>query len=712
MCATLQPEISPPSEEAVRPGDLRRHASLLIVGCAAAWSALVLWHYYASLVHAFAGANPFFDHPVLFDRWLRPFSHVGEALTRSARGIAGAATVIGACVGAGHLVLSKTMRELDAAPERVLFEMGIGFGSVSLLLFGMAAAHAYTPGAVSVVVVALAALAVVAFVRDRIPLTDRRSRHDGGWSYAFAACAILALAVALVGALAPETEYDALWYHLWLPQKWLQAGRPVDIVQEYVSLYPLSWELLYGAAMIIGGAVAAKLLHWFSVLLLAAATASLAKLVFPRTDRALVAALVVTAPTVLWEATTAYADLPPAFFVTLSVIALLRYSHGQRRAWLVLAALTMGCALAIKNLSLVVALIEGAAVLVIEWRRAASVRRAIIAAALFAAIALLPPLPWYARAYAASGNPVFPDMYRVFGAQPTERWDDVNERELARFKAHFGEDGASARSAAARIAALPWDVTVHGSRYAASFGPLFVLLIPFAFLVRRGRGEAVSIACGMVIFGAIWASPVSSLQGRFLIPLVPFAAVLAAQGAAALEQAAGRGRAVITALLVCLLFANLPPFVRWHEGDRRGWDGWLTHVTRALPVAVVTGGESTRDYLERKVPSYAAWEFIDRSVPSDATVLTFSGGDHFYSDRRRIWSDSAVARAVTWGSTAGQEQQAIEAAHALEIDYVIIDKVQAATIGRLAIGSDRMRACCLDRVYEDKRFIVFRIRAR
>ena len=45
----------------------------------------------------------------------------------------------------------------------------------------------------------------------------------------------------LIGALAPEVEYDSLWYHLWLPKLWLEAGRPVDMVEEYISLWPMTW---------------------------------------------------------------------------------------------------------------------------------------------------------------------------------------------------------------------------------------------------------------------------------------------------------------------------------------------------------------------------------------------------------------------------------------------------------------------------------------
>jgi hypothetical protein len=165
--------------------------------------------------------------------------------------------------------------------------------------------------------------------------------------------------MALVGALAPEIEYDALWYHLWLPQQWLLAGRPVDIVEEYVSLYPLGWDLLYGAALTVGGAGAAKLLHFACLPLLAATTWRLARELAPDASPALAAALTVAAPTLIWEATTAYVDLALAWYLALAVLAVVRYHATHDRRWLIIGAVVLGGALAIKHLGLVAMAIIG-----------------------------------------------------------------------------------------------------------------------------------------------------------------------------------------------------------------------------------------------------------------------------------------------------------------------------------------------------------------
>ena len=57
-------------------------------------------------------------------------------------------------------------------------------------------------------------------------------------------------------------------------------------------------------------------------------------------------------PLAIWEAGTAYIDLALACYVALSAYALTRCVETGRRTWLVLAALLMGTALAVKHLAL------------------------------------------------------------------------------------------------------------------------------------------------------------------------------------------------------------------------------------------------------------------------------------------------------------------------------------------------------------------------
>ena len=138
------------------------------------------------------------------------------------------------------------------------------------------------------------------------------------------------LAVSFIAALAPETEYDALWYHLELPRQWLLAGRPVDNVTEYVSLYPMGFDLLFGIALAFGSDSAARLIEWsclgLSTLLLVRAARRVAG---PQTGW-LAAAVFAAGPAVLWEATTAYVDLALATYTLAGAVACSSGSTGGK----------------------------------------------------------------------------------------------------------------------------------------------------------------------------------------------------------------------------------------------------------------------------------------------------------------------------------------------------------------------------------------------
>lgn len=660
-------------------------------------------------------------HAFVFDPWqlhlvdapVHGLPYWREAWGRAGRACAAAALTAVASWQLGRRLDRLLLPSTTAPFERTLFAFALGVLALSELLLLCALTGTYRPAVAIVVLVASAASRPLGFVADLRALAEQARR---GWTGGLRPSqawwlvpSVLACGVAGVAVLAPETEYDALWYHLWLPVQWFAAGRLVDIVQEYPSLYPGAWELLNGAASAAGGPVAAKLLH-FACAPLAAASASLvAGAAAPRAPRLMVAAIVLTVPTVMWEASTAYVDLALTWYVTLAVAAAFRYHATDDRRWIIVCALMTGAALSIKHLGLIVLMVLAAALLVRGiWRRGA--RQPIAAVMLLTIVAFSIPAPWYLRAFANAGNPVFPEMYSVFGARPDTRWSDGVEASLGGFKARFG----MGRTPAA-LAALPWTVTTHGARFGGAIGPIFLLLMPFALGARDRRRVGV-LAAGCVIYVAVWASPLGSLQLRFLLPIVPCLAVLAAAGGEVVIESARRGfgkvaGAVAQAAIALLLLANLPLFTDWYDTERPVNGPWLSHVLRGLPAAVVVGSESTDSYLSRLVPTYRAWQAIDTGTDPAARVLTFVSGDQLYSHRQRLWSDATMATPMTWGAFAGDEAHMLAAAQRAGITHVLFDKRQfeSPDFRALAIASANTRAHYLAPFYEDERIEVVRV---
>ena len=634
---------------------------------------------------------------------------LGEAAARLLVAATGASLVGAATVSAGAIVLRIFKCRFSSRIEQLVFAAVSGVAVISYSSLLLALLGIFRPLTVAVVISVALAAGVPGARRFAagmagMPILRRPDRRSAPWL----ALIVVALGYGLVAALAPEKEYDALWYHLSLPRLWFDAGHPVDLLEEYVSLYPLTWELMFAAGMTLGGVVGAKLLHFACLPLLGLVVWRGARGFFPGISAAAAVAFVVTTPTVLWESSTAYVDLALAAHAAAACYALAQYAEQGERPWRAVAALQFGLAAATKHLGVVLMLV--ALTLYVCWamRSRRSIRTVARHALAISLAAVLLASPWYARSWLASGNPVFPEMFGVFGASPPERWDALTEQGLARFKARFGE-GRSAVS----LLTLPWDVTVHGAVFGGSLGPLFLILIPGFVCAGRVRRGAPWLAAGVVGYAAVWASPISSYQLRFLVPIVPALALLAAASLSSLTERAAesthRGSSILAAAVLILGVMNLPPFTRFHEADRQGWTGWLTHVLRDPPVRVVIGREPERAYLAREVPSFEAWQWINTHVPADARVLTTTGGDQLYSHRARISYDTVIARPAVW---VGSEElgTATAALRRLAITHVLFERRELSRLAadsRVLASSGFQQACPSE--YADPKFLLCRV---
>ncbi len=636
----------------------------------------------------------------------------GEAFGRAINATIGATLVGLAAIAVGNIIVSR-LRLGASRPERVLVSITLGFGAISFASFALAAAGLYKPALVAVLIsVCLVSGAIdgwMSGIGSASPAEERPSTIDRprGFEIPWVVLTFVAGSFALVAAMAPEIEFDAAWYHLYFPLRWLEAGRPVDLIQEFTSLYPLTWELVFGAAMVLGGTIAAKLLHAFCLGLMGLLTMMACRRWWPSSSPYVALGLMVTIPTVLWEAGTAYIDLALGLFAGAACYALARSAESDSRAWMLVAAVEFGLAAATKHLGLVIFAIAITSYAVGVWWRDRMTRRTIASVALVLAIVVAIPFPWYVRSWRGSGNPFFPELYGVFGGGPAARWDAGANAGLSRFKEHFGRhDGVRS------LVVLPWDATMHSALFGGAMGPMWLILLPVLIASGRSNRSTRTIAIGTVAYLVVWASPISSFQMRFLVPIAPALALLGADAwqrvtTAAQSVSRASGRAVQGTLLAiaCL---NLPPFIELHEADRVGWSGFLTHVLRNAPLAVVTGRESERSYLSRTVPSYAAWQYANAHLPADAVVLTFSAGDQIYSRRTRIPHDSVLSRPAVW--TARGPDDVKTALQRLGVTAVLFDVRGLPKLQKdgLPIASPAVQQACTTE-YQDRAYRLCRM---
>jgi len=432
----------------------------------------------------------------------------------------------------------------------------------------------------------------------------------------------------LLGALAPKgsNDWDALSYHLAVPQLYLDAHRIIPLPWMSHSYFPFTTEMLFTLGLGVQGQALASAFHWAFGWLLIAGLLSVTGRVAPARAGIFAVLSLLSAPLFWWEMTTANNDLSLAAFVFFAGWAAWRWKEGER-GWLAVAALLAGFAAGTKLLGLVAVVFIAAAAL---WWLRAKLLTGVRVAAGVAVLALVVASPWYIKTYAWTGNPVYPFFYSVFGGR---NWDATLAASYAESQAQFGlfeGDKPGDQRRIERLALLPLNITLAPHRFFdhperplgyVGFGPLFLALLPALFLWRRQPSASrVLLLMGLVITVA-WAVTVQHL--RYLLHALPLLAPGVGIAAEALAQARRLARGAVSVIV----------------GGAAGLSFLLLFLLSLQHITVAVGLQGQENYLRANLDEYRAIEWINQNLPADATVITLGEPRGFYLHRNYLWAD-------------------------------------------------------------------------
>ena len=542
--------------------------------------------------------------------------------------------------------------DLGLGPLRSVARWCAGLAVWGVALFVLAAAGRFEPQ----VLLVLSIVVPLAVLREGKRLTWSevlgRVRFERRTLMTVAGFGVLIAPLWLL-ANSPTVSWDASSYHLTLPQLYLESGgfRPVEL--NVYSHWPLGTELLFAVALAIHDAAAAKLIHLgFGLLVLVTLVAGCRAFV-PEEHRALASGLAVLLflanGVVLFEMSIAYVDLAHAFYFTSALLLLLRWvelrqtddrPHERlgRRRLLVLAGVAAGLAAGTKlsGLAGVVLLLAVAALAVARGKQPRQDTGTLAVG--FVGVALALWALWPVRSFLATGNPVYPALFGLFGGPD---WNGELAARLAEWQHSIG----MGRSPLDYLL-LPWRVAMEGGRGYSSFDgtstPLWLLAFPAA--LWRARHDAFvrrCLAAGGLYFG-FWA--LTSQQMRLLIPAFPPLALAAAAGNAAWlhglgERLGQRSRRLAVGAAVAVALGA----VAW----QLPWRGSLAVLGRLVqqPAPVIAASA---------VPP--VFSFVNSELPADARLLMLNTNQRYFCERDAL-ADSffEASQIAAWLAPAGHD---------------------------------------------------------
>jgi len=223
---------------------------------------------------------------------------------------------------------------------------------------------------------------------------------------------ILLCIINLIGALAPELSFDALWYHLTLPKIYIESGEISYIPGGlfYYSVMPKLIDILYIPSLLFGNEVGAKLTHYFFGVLTSIVLFLCVKEFVNRKIALLCVLLFLSNLVVSWEMTVAYIDLGRTFYESLSLFAFILWLKSKSMKYIYILGLTLGCAVASKYLAIVSVGLYVVLIGLVSFQSKYSfplIVKNIIYTLFYSFIV---PLPWFLFAYVYTGNPLYPSF--------------------------------------------------------------------------------------------------------------------------------------------------------------------------------------------------------------------------------------------------------------------------------------------------------------
>jgi 4-amino-4-deoxy-L-arabinose transferase-like glycosyltransferase len=570
--------------------------------------------------------------PFTLENALAISSALGDAL------IAVAIFALGAALGRRALRAFSFASPLEA----IAFRAGLGMGLISLATLALGMLGLLHPLLLWFLLLAglfLLRADVASLWRDgralHLPIESRFER-------ALAIFCGVALAAGSLFALLPPTAWDAQTYHLVIGKAAMERGRiaaPLDIV--YFN-FPSLGEMLFLAAMVLKGDIAAQLMHLIFFALLLGALFAFASRHFNARVAWLACATLLAVPSLVSIAASAYVDLMLAFYAFAAFCAALSARESNDWRWFALAGAFAGLAMGVKYTAVIVPV----ALLVLISGRPSFVVRRLSFVVLFLSFAALFAAPWYLRNLLFTGNPFYPF---VFGGR---YWDAFRTEWFSRF-------GSGLVNEPLRILIAPWDATILGQEgsisYDATITPLLLALIPLLlFTWRAWRSRALrDVLIFSAMLYAFWLVGIAEskllLQTRLLFPAFPLFALAAAVAferldALALSQFSLQRFARLLVLLVLALTAL----------------GYCIGVASGNALAYLVGAESRDAYLARHLGGYyAAMQFVNE-LPAASKVLFLWEPRSYYA--RRVVQPDAILDAFAHRRATLRDADSIAAA--------------------------------------------------
>lgn len=543
------------------------------------------------------------------------------------------ALIIFSAVGLGGLLLRPFGLDTDGG-RRLTLSLGLGLAALSYLTLFTGLAGMYDAAGRMAVLAVLAPTSVAGVFSAVKAARGLRGRSGPGWPDAvFLALLALVSVFMAAKALRPAVFYDAVTYHLGVPNYYIQEGGISYIPYDSYSNFPFAAEMLYTLGMFVSGLKLAQLTSVAVFIAFVLLVYEFTRSFLPDVPPALPAAFCLLTPAFMEDAALYTNDLHLAYFSLLAVYCFFALERTGGGGWAALMGIFTGVCIGTKYIALVSIVVPAflAACYIAYKDRAKGGRAAVRTVPIFSLSAAAAASPWLIKNWINTGNPFYPALYGIFGGE---------DMTATLYAVHTAAAGHTTLAEGVRgLLAHPWELFMAGPAYAvvkygaaSMLGPALIMFAPLLLIVKGVDPVVKKLCLFAAMLFVIWslAFPLT----RFLYPAIAVMIVAASYALARVFRSApGATRAfVVLAVSVCLTFDLCLGFFQVDK-----WTGayGLDRIEESDYDYIVRRAEEGGTVMLQGVPVY---EWINENAPKDARVLIIGDAQHLYIDRRHLYA--------------------------------------------------------------------------
>ena len=547
-----------------------------------------------------------------------------------------------AAFGFGKLAVSKFF-STEKSDEKIVLFTGTGLGLLAILTFlAGSAGLLYKP--LFIVLIAGLCIYGIMGMKSLNPQAPGQQQEKKKKFSALEICTLIvfcyAALVNLLGALSPETFYDAQFYLLGLVTKWkLNHKIAIDpfINQSY---YPFNINMLYLNGLILNNEISAKLIHFGCGLFISYTVYVLCKKYFSRTAAVVAAVIFYTVPLSMMVSWKTAIELGIGVFETLMIFCFVSYMNDNNKKWLVFSGIMCGFALGSKYTSVLSFGSILATLLIWAVVKKENIKTIITVLLYFIVPAVVVSSPWYLRNIILTGNPLFPYLYGKIG------------HGVMRVTGDLMSDPARPAITFKNYALFLWPLTMGTLQQETFPGAVFLVFFPLLFAFRKIDIKIKIVMVYFLVSLVLWAY-VGRFYLRYFIPTLPVISIIFAY------YIAGEGtnkyfKNLMILMVLFLALSNINFGLRMLRVNQN-------------PAGYVLGSQTEKEYLSTSRPSYPCpyFQVVDwanKNLPSDAGIM-FVGETRGVYSQRRFYSHgpSDFVPVVEWTKAvkSGDELQAL-----------------------------------------------------